>query len=168
MSFFRTLWKEFHSRAGSYVFFVLTATAFAFLDSATWAYSWIADLYPLGAKFVPVMLGVIAVCAAVLLAHSLLLALTDREKPLKGLRVLNVIHFIFIVLGTALFIYTFVLVFGLDTGFSADNFTRGFQALLPDLPVLSIAIALPLVLVFCETPKKAGKAIGTVTSCLSD
>ncbi len=159
MSFFRTLWKGFHSRAGSYVFFVLTATAFAFLDSATWAYGWIADLYPLGAKFVPVMLGVIAVCAAVLLAHLLLLALTDREKPVKGLRVLNVIHFIFIVLGTALFLYTFVLVFSLDTGFSADNFTRGLQALQPDLPLLSIAIALPLVLVFCETPKKAGKAI---------
>ncbi len=159
MSFFKSLWKAIHARAASYVFFVLAAVSYVFLDSATWAYGWIADLYPLGENFVPVMQIVIAVCAAVLLVHLLILAFTSREKPVKGMRVLNVFHLIFSVLSIALFLYTLVLVFGLDTGFSADNFTRGLQAMTPDLPVLCVTVTLPLVLVFCESPKKAVKAV---------
>lgn len=36
------------SRAGAYIFYVLAMLAVVFLESATWAYTWIAELYPLG------------------------------------------------------------------------------------------------------------------------
>lgn len=159
MEFFRRIWKALHTRIGTYVFFVLAAMAYAFLSSATWAYSWIADLYPLGANFVPTVLVIIGVCMAVLLAYLLLLVFTGKDKKIKGKLALDIVQIIFAVLAIALFCYTFVLVFGLDTGFSADNFTRGLQALTSSLPFLCLAIALPLVLVFCETPKKAVKGL---------
>ena len=37
-----------NSRAGSFIFFALSAAAFTFFSSSNWAYGWIAELYPLG------------------------------------------------------------------------------------------------------------------------
>jgi len=54
-----------HSRTGAYIFFLLSVFAFIQLKGATWAYEWIAELYPLGTNFVPTMLGIIAATAAV-------------------------------------------------------------------------------------------------------
>ncbi len=148
-----------HSRWVSYVAFVLAAAAFVFLKSATWTYSWITELYPLHENFVPTMLAVIAVCMAAALAYLLMLTFTDGEKPIKGKRVFSILHAIFAVLALILFIYTFVLLMGLDSGVSAENFSRGISAVTPYLSYLSLAFALPLVLVFCASPKKAGKAV---------
>lgn len=147
------------SRWLSYIAFVLAAAAFVFLKSATWTYSWITELYPLHENFVPAMLAVIAVCMAVLLAYLLMLTFTDGEKPIKGKRVFNILHAVFVVLALILFIYTFVLLMGLDSGVSAENISRGISAMTPYLPYLSLAFALPLVLVFCASSKKAGKAV---------
>ena len=159
MVFFRRLWKSLHTRVGTYIFFVLAAVSLAFLNSATWAYSWIAELYPLGANFVPTVRIVIGVCMAVMLVYLILLALTGKEKKIKGKLAFDIIHTVFAVLSVALFLYTFVLVFGLDTGISADNFTRGIQELSASLPFLCLAFALPLILIFCETPQKAAKGL---------
>ncbi|MGN0562403.1 MAG: hypothetical protein ACI4K6_06310, partial [Candidatus Fimenecus sp.] len=148
-----------HSRAGAYVFFVLAALSFAFLKSATWTYGWIAQLYPLGDKFVPILLCVIGVCAAFLLFYLLFLGFTDeKQTPSKPKRVLNGIHTVFSVLSVALFVYTAVLLFGLDSGFSAENFSKGISALSAGFVYICLAITLPLVLVFCYGGKKTLRA----------
>ncbi|MGN0560757.1 MAG: glycoside hydrolase family 18 protein [Candidatus Fimenecus sp.] len=149
-----------HSRAGAYVFFVLAALAFAFLKSATWTYGWIAQLYPLGDKFVPTLLCVIGVCAAFLLFYLLRLSFTgEKQAPSKPKRVLNGVHTVFAVLAVALFVYTAVLLFGLDSGVSAENLSRGISALSAGAVYICLAITLPLVLVFCTGGKKTLRAV---------
>ena len=81
---------------------MLSVCAAVFLSSATWTYGWIADLYPLGDKFVPTLLGVICACAAVNLIHLLICAFAgDKKDSLKGIKAINVIHTIFALLGGA-------------------------------------------------------------------
>lgn len=62
MKFFKKVGSAINPRAFAYTSFVLSVCAAVFLSSATWTYGWIADLYPLGDKFVPTLLGII--CAA--------------------------------------------------------------------------------------------------------
>lgn len=159
MEFFKSLSKRFHSRAGAYVFYAMAVAACAFLHSAGWAYGWIADLYPLGDKFVPVLFGVIIACVAVTLGCLLALALSGKGESLPQNRVFRVAHTLFAVLSAALFVYTFILLFGIDKGFSSGNLMNGLRSLQPDLIWLAVAWALPLSLLFSETPKKAGKAV---------
>ena len=71
MKFFKKVGSAIHSRAFTYTSFVLSVCAAVFLSSATWTYGWIADLYPLGDKFVPTLLGIICACAAVNLIYLL-------------------------------------------------------------------------------------------------
>lgn len=159
MKFFRRIGSALHSRVGAYIFLVLAAAAFAFLKSATWTYGWIAELYPLHEYFVPTVLAVIAVCILVQFAYLLVLAFTDGVKQGKGKRVFDVLHTISVVLTVILFVYTSVLLFGLDSGFSNENLTKGITALSPILPYLSLAFTLPLVLVFCVPSKQTVKAV---------
>ena len=146
------------SRGGAYIFLVLALCAAAFLRSATWTYSWIAELYPLGENFVPALLGVILACAAVSLILLLVHAFSGKNKEKKGLRVFRGIYLIFAVLSVIAFVYTAVLVFGLDSGISSANFSRGMQALQPELPLFGFVALLPLPLVFCESFLKTAKA----------
>ena len=110
------------SRGGAYIFLLLALFAAAFLQSATWTYSWIAELYPLGANFVPALLGVILACAAVSLLLLLVHAFSRKNEEGKGLRVFRGIYLIFAVLSVVAFVYTAVRGFGLDSGISAANF----------------------------------------------
>ena len=65
---------------------MLSVCAAVFLSSATWTYGWIADLYPLGDKFVPTLLGIICACAAVNLIYLLICAFAgDKKDSLKGI-----------------------------------------------------------------------------------
>lgn len=81
---------------------MLSVCAAVFLSSATWTYGWIADLYPSGDKFVPTLLGVICVCAAVNLIYLLICAFAgDKKDSLKGIKAINVIHTIFALLSGA-------------------------------------------------------------------
>lgn len=148
-----------HSCVGSYIWFVLSTVAFLSLKSATWAYTWIAELYPLGENFVPTVLCVIGVCMAVTLAYFLMRVFTNGKPPMKHKRVFDIVHTVFAVLSAVLFLYTAVLLFGLDSGLSAENFLRGISALAPYLVYLSLAVTLPLVLLFCGSVKNAGKAV---------
>ncbi|MDO4154703.1 MAG: glycoside hydrolase family 18 protein [Clostridia bacterium] len=160
MRFLKKVGAAVHSRGGAYVFFVLATLSFAFLKSATWTYDWIAQLYPLGDKFVPTLLCVIGVCAAFLLFYLLFLGFTDeKQTPSKPKRVLNSVHTVFSVLSVALFVYTAVLLFGLDSGFSAENFSKGISALSAGFVYICLAITLPLVLVFCNGGKKTLRAV---------
>lgn len=158
LSFFSRIVNKFCSKTGAYVFYVISALAFAFLSSATWTYSFIADLYPLGAKFVPTVL--IACVLSMAAAVSYILALTfDKGKHDKFFPIFNIIYMIFAVLSVILFIYTAVLVFSMDKGLSAENFKKGFEAIAGKLPWVGLAAALPLGLFFASEPKKAAKAI---------
>ena len=80
MKFLKKLSNAIHARAASYVYFVLSVCAFVFLRSAVWTYGWIAELYPLGDKFVPTLLGIIALCIAVTLIYLIISAFSDDGK----------------------------------------------------------------------------------------
>ncbi len=158
-----------HSRGCSYLFFVLSVCSFVFLHSATWAYGWIADLYPLGDKFVPVMLGVISVCIAVTFGYLLFSAFAGKKKDsMKGIMAVHIIHTVFSVLSIVTFLYTFVLIFGIDRGFTAGGFANGFSAVSSSLVYICLACGMGLVLVFCESRKKTWQALvaGAVVSAL--
>lgn len=160
MKFFKKVGSAIHSRAFTYTSFVLSVCAAVFLSSATWTYGWIADFYPLGDKFVPTLLGIICACAAVNLIYLLICAFAeDKKDSLKGIKAINVIHTIFALLGIVTFIYTFVLVFGLDSGISADAFYKGLNAISDKLLYLALAAGFGLAPVFCSNGKKALTAL---------
>lgn len=159
MNIFGKFWHAIHTRTATYIFFVLSALAYIFLDSATWSYSWIAALYPLGNQFIPTMLGIIITVMTVHLAYLIFLSFSNKKEKTKLSTALRIIHTIFIVLSIILFVYTFVLVFGLDTGVTSANISRGLEALKNNLVFIGLAFTLPLILVFCESPKKAIKGL---------
>lgn len=102
IKFFKKVGSAINSRAFAYTSFVLSVCAAVFLSSATWTYGWIADIYPLGDKFVPTLLGVICACAAVNLIYLLICAFAgDKKDSLKGIKAINVIHTIFALLSGA-------------------------------------------------------------------
>lgn len=80
MKFFKKVGSAINSRAFAYTSFVLSVCAAVFLSSATWTYGWIADIYPLGDKIVPTLLGVICACAAVNLIYLLICAFAGDKK----------------------------------------------------------------------------------------
>lgn len=169
MRFIEKLSAFLHSRGTAYLFFIFSVCSFVFLHSATWAYGWIADLYPLGDKFVPTMLGIITVCIAVTLIYLLFSAFTGKNKDkIKGKTAINIIHTVFSLLSVVTFLYTFVLVFGLDSGFRLSGFANGFSAMSADLVYLCLALGIGLVLVFCESKKKTAQALvsGAVISAM--
>lgn len=142
MKFFNKISDILHSRICSYIFFVISVLAITFLKSAEWAYGWIAELYPLGDKFIPVMFAVIAVCIAVNFGYMLFAALAGENKnSIKGIKAIHILHTVFEVLGTIAFVYSFVLLFGLDSGVSAAKFTNGLSELLGNLIYFALACA---------------------------
>ncbi|MGN0521774.1 MAG: glycosyl hydrolase family 18 protein [Eubacterium sp.] len=155
MKTLRKIEGSLNSPLGAYIFYFLAVCSYAFLKSADWTYGWIAELYPMGENFVALMLGIIIFCAAAGILYLLLQAF----RKLNNNVVIRVIHLIFEIISVIIFIYTFILLFGLDSGFSSQNFARAIQALLPRLALLGFAGAIPLVFLFCDSRKKAFKAI---------
>jgi len=152
MKFLKRFEASFHSRTGAYIFYALTAAAFFFLLSAAeWA-SWIAELYPLGERFVPTLLAAIGGCAVVNLGFLLAAKKLNRHA-------LRTIHSIFCVLAGILFGYTLVLNFGLDAGLRWDRVQNGITYLLPNLPYLSLALGLPFAFVLYPALKKTARLI---------
>lgn len=144
-----------HSRPCSYLYFIFSVCAYIFLNGASWAYGWIAEIYPLGDNFIPVLFGIISACIAITFAYLLFTAFAEKKKKdIKGLIFINIIHTIFALLGIITFIYTFVLVFGLDSGISADKFINGLKSISSDLIYLTLALGIGLPLIFCESRKK--------------
>lgn len=169
MKIIKRISNALHSRAGSYIFFLLSVFAFVNLKSATWAYEWIAALYPLGTKFVPTLLVIIAVTALADLIYLFVSALTGEKKSqIKGIKVFNIIHTVFAVISIVTFIYTAVLVFGIDAGFVASRILNGFEAIIPNLVFPALAGGMGLMLVFCGNGKKAVQALvsGAVISAV--
>ena len=146
------------SRAGAYIFYVLAMLAVVFLESATWAYTWIAELYPLGNQFVPTLRIVILVFAGLDVLYLLARAFSKTEELNKPLKVFRAVFVLSAVVSLVAFIYTFVLVFGLDNGVQATLFARGLQAITQYLIPLGFVCLLPLPLLFTTTPLKTAKA----------
>lgn len=151
--------KAVNSRAGAFIFFALSAAAFTFFYSSNWAYGWIAELYPLGDGFITLMLCVTGICAALSLILLLIYAFCANKMHSKVIKAYKIIHIISAVLGIITFIYTFVLLFGIDQGFSAAGFAKGFNSLLPNIGYLGAVLAIALVIAGVHTPKRAVKAV---------
>lgn len=151
--------KFFNSKGMSYVFFVFSLFAYAFLNSATFAYGWIAELYPLGDKFVPTMLAVTVIIAVLHAAYILLISFNKSESKIIKSRALRILHIVVEILALVFFIYTFALLFGLDKGFLSENFVSGLNYLAPNLSVTGILMVLPLPILFCEKPERLFKAL---------
>lgn len=150
--------KNLNSLSASYIFSLLSAFACAFLYSADWAYDWIAELYPMGENFITLMFVIIVVSWAAGIIYIILKSVSESSSGICNNKALRVLHIIFEVVSTVTFIYTFVLVFGLDSGISSENLLRGFQSVQPQIPYICLAAVLPLILIFCEKGKKAIKA----------
>lgn len=157
------VFKFLLTRTAASIFFIVAAVAFAFLKNATWTHNWIAELYPLGNKFVPVFLSAIAVCMLIEFVYLIVSVFKHSEKQKKALHVFNVIYIIAAIFSVIAFFYTLVLFFGLDSGISMANIGRGLQGIVPAFPVLGFAILLPLALLICDTPKKTVKMTVIIT-----
>lgn len=160
MKFFKKVGNTINSRVFTYISFVLSVCAAVFLRSATWTYGWIAELYPLGEKFVPTLFVIICACIAVNIIYLLISAFSgDKKDSLSGIKTVNVIHAIFAVLGTVAFFYTAALLFELDHGISSAAFAKGVGAISDKLIFLALAAGFGLVPVFCGSGKKALAAV---------
>lgn len=157
MEKFKKFVKPFFSKTAAYIFFIFAAGAYMFMSNATWTYSWIADLYPLGEKFVPAFLCVTVVCMVFSAIQMILQIVFKEKKPTALKRVLEVLYMICAVFSVIAFIYTLVLLLGLDSGYSAVNIARGLSAVVSDLFLFGFVCALPVALLFCDSAKKIWK-----------
>ena len=151
MRFFQRIGNALQSRAGACVFFALAAAAFFFLRGSSWAYGWIAQLYPLGEAFVPALFALIGVCAATILCFLLL------PETIKT-RALRVIYTIACALACIAFGYTAVLLFGLDQGIRPGSISNGLGYLRPGLPYLLAVACPPLLYALFPTLRKSRRA----------
>lgn len=156
MKFIKKISDAFNSRIGSYVFFVLSVFSLVFINGAVKTYSWINQVY--GENVVMLLRTIGAVCVIACFAFLVFYAVAgDRKNDIKGIKALNVIHIIFSVIGAVMFIYSLVLVFGLDSGLSAEKFIKGLKASALIYPALACGFG--MVPVFCQSGKKAVKSI---------
>lgn len=166
MKFIKKVGNIIHSRGFSYVFFALSVCAAIFLRGAEWAYGWIAQLYPLGDKFIPILFGVISACIAVHFGYLLFTAFAgEKKESIKGAKAIHILHTVFAVLGTTAFVYSLVLLFGLDSGISTTKIENGLMGILPNLIYLALACGIAQ-LVFCDSKKKVfSSLISSVIVC---
>ena len=156
MKFLRKVYNSLNSRAGSYVFFVLSVFSLVFMQSAVKTYSWINRIY--GETVVLILYTLCAVSIVINIAYLIFSAIAgEKRNESKPGKAFGVIHLIFSVIGAVMFIYSLVLVFGLDSGITAEKFIKGLKAAALIYPALSAGFG--LVLVFCNSGKQALKSI---------
>ena len=156
MKFLKRIGSSFSTHIGTFVFFALAATAFFCLRSAKWAYGWIAELYPLGEKFIPMLFILISICAVVTFSAMFLV------KALQKSRALRIVYTIFAVLTGILCVYTIVLQFGLDKGFDPGALRHGATRIAPNLPFLGLAIGLPFAFLIFPKLKKTARVVTAI------
>ena len=149
-----------HSRGCAYLFFVLSLFSFLGFQSADWAYGWITTGYPLGGKFIPTFLAVAGVTAGIHLLYLFLSAFYGLERDrIKGAKALRIVHTVFAVLAVILFVYTFILLLGLDSGFTTEKLNQALTAIGGKLVYLALGAGFALVLVFCNPGKRAVQSL---------
>lgn len=143
------------SKQCAYISFILAGFAYIFVKNATFAYGWIAELYPLGDAFIPTLKGIILACVAISFGFIIAKVLhSQKEKQSKLFTLFNAVFLIFFIISIIAFIYSFVLVFRLDTGLSALNFVNGLQSMTQDIAFVGIMAALVLPLMFSKNAKE--------------
>lgn len=149
-----------HSRGCAYLFFVFALFSFVGFQSADWAYGWITTGYPLGEKFIPTFLAVAGITAGVHLLYLFFSAFfgTERDKR-KGAKAFRIVHTVFAVLAVLLFIYTIILLFGLDSGLTTEKLNQALTAIGGKLVYLALGAGFALVLVFCNPGKRAVQSL---------
>jgi len=138
--------------------FALLALALVQLHSAQWAYWFIAELYPLGAAFVPTVFSVIITLMVLTLGLLITCAMLGRERVF-GLRAVKPVFCVAGALAIALVLYTTVLLFGFDSGIRVQDIAFGMQSLVPNLALLAGLMIVPLVFVLLEKPKRMTQAL---------
>jgi len=151
---FQRIGTAFCSRAGAYIFSALAAISFAFLQGSKKRHGWIPDVYP--PAFIPVLLGVIGVCAAITFGFLLGSALSEKFREN---RVWRGVYILFAVLAGIFFVYNIILLFGFDAGINLNGIRNGLNAIVPHLPLLGLALGLPLPFVFFSEQKKMFQAV---------
>lgn len=158
MKSIKKLGSAFCTRAAAYLATALSLLALVFFYSADWAYGWITELYPLGSGFITLIFCLTGISAALgficLLARAF--APDMRGAANKAFGALTAVA---LLLGIVEFIYTFVLVFGIDKGFSSAGFSQGFSSIAPNAGYLGAALAAALVIAVAPARKKALKAV---------
>lgn len=159
MKVLKKLTESISSRFGAYIFFALSAAAITFFYSSDWAYGWITELYPLGSGFITLLFTLAGICAAISLIMLLIHVFSGKKANGKFLKCFRVIYIPFAILSIILFIYTFILLFGIDKGFTAGGFSQGFESLIPNIAYLGVALAAALAIAVVHTPKRAVKTL---------
>ncbi len=159
MKVLKKLTESISSRFAAYIFFALSAAAITFFYSSDWAYGWITELYPLGSGFITLLFTLAGICAAISFIMLLIHVFAGKKANGKFLKCFMVIYIPFAILSIILFIYTFILLFGIDKGFTAGGFSQGFESLIPNIPYLGVALAAALAIAVVHTPKRAAKTL---------
>lgn len=142
--------KAINSKQTAYISFILACLSYLFISSATWAYGWIAELYPLGSNFIPTLKGVIIVCAVI----SFIVMIAGSVEKNKSKVFLNIIFLIAFILSIITFVYGFVLIFSLDSGFTSSGFVNGFSYMLSNLPYTALAAAFGVLFLISKSKKE--------------
>ncbi len=149
--------SKIHSKVGAYIFFIFSLFSILAFKSADWSYGWIAEGYPLGEKFIPAFLILTGICTAVNLICLFIYAYRGNDK--ENLKTLNIIHLIFAILSVITFIYTIILLFGIDSGITLQKINTALNAISNKLVYLALGCGFALVLVFTKGKKQSVKAI---------
>ena len=159
--------KIIHSRISAYIFFLFAVFSFIAFKSADWSYGWIAAGYPLGEKFIPFFLTLTVIIGAVNLIYLFVRAYKGNElNSSKGGKAFNIVHTIFAVLSIIAFVYTIILLFGIDSGITAQKINTALDAISDKLIYLALGAGTALALVVCDNKQHSVKAfISGVTVC---
>lgn len=153
--------KFYKSSTDAFISTLLAILAFSAIRNATWTYGWISQTYILGEKFIPTLLAVIAAIAAVDFVYLLYTAFA-KEKSKASL----VVHGISSALSDIVFIYSAVLLFGIDSGISGEKITNGLSAVSGDLLYIALFCVIGVALIASKDKKQTAKAlISSVLVC---
>lgn len=153
--------KFFQTSADAFISLILSVFAFSAVRNATWTYGWIAQSYPLGEKFIPTLLTFIGVIAVINFIYLIYTALSDSRG-----KVSLIIHGVFSALSHIVFIYSVILLFGLDSGFGSDKIIKGLSAISADLLYIALFAVIGIALTVSQNKKQALKAmISSVLVC---
>lgn len=160
MKFFKKIGAAFNSRVGACIIFILSICSIMFLRGAEWAYGWIAELYPLGDKFIPVFFVVLTVFAFASFDYLLFAAFAgEKLDSIEGVKVIKILHIIFSLLSVVTCIYTLVLAFHFDSGISGEYISAGIRAIASELILFVPAAFIGIALMLCSGKKKTLQAL---------
>lgn len=159
--FFTAVWKGMHSAISAYIIYAISVAAVVFFHSASWAYGWIAEIYPLGQNFIPVFFAVAAFCIVFNLIYlfSQMMRNKSKKRPVKSNMALDIAETVIAVISIVVFVYTAILLFGLDAGFLSDRIVNGINSVKPYFAIIGAAVLFPVAGLFTETPKRTVKAL---------